>query len=395
MPGTNFNTEKANRSFATQKLEVLLPVAFKAPLQPCSGAMIFLHTPKTGGTTLWFVAQALSKENANFKVHRFAVPRVEGYSPSRIFEGWEGGLASAKPVLEKDPHFCDGINLISGHFPFGLHRYLPESASKPSYITLMRDPIEQAVSLTNFDFQRGYVDKKDAKAYLLGENIDNPQTRSLAGVQCMKGVCTAETLQQAKNNIEEYFLLAGITEDLNDFIRILASMHGWGPVAICRAQVTGEKVFTDISADLRKQLEAKHHIDIQLYAWMKQRWYAWKTEQVASFQNLNLWESQKILCIKSDFATTRIPERLLLAEVEAYNQTVSDALIEITQSHVLSEAELSKIRELLSELMPCEASVETGSPVTLILNYLHHSAALQHDKSMLEASKSPVKKVRT
>jgi hypothetical protein len=408
MPGTNTcstenpvisspTPDKKNRSFSSQKLAVLRPVTFKSPLPACPTTTIFLHPPKAGGTTLLFVAQAWSKVYPDFKVYRFAVPRLEGCSPNRISGNWRGGLESAETALKSNPNLCDGINVISGHFPFGLHAYIKSCAPK-QYITLIRHPIERELSSTNFDLQRGYVDKENAETYLLSGK-DNPQTRLLAGEEFMAGPCNEKTLAQAKSNIDKHFFLAGVTEDTDSFISILASMQNWGPIAVCRAQVTGEKIFKDISEDLKKQLMNIHQFDIELYTWVKERWYAWKEKNVKAFQDSNLWPSEKILCIKSDFATTRIPEWLSLKEIEAYNQTVPDTLIEIVQNHTgikeinFSKEELVKTEEILSTLLPCEASAQENKPVTLILDYLRHSeTASQHKKLPEDEASEPSRK---
>ncbi len=80
------------------------------------------------------------------------------------------------------------------------------------------------VSDTNLAYQRGYISKSEAKHYLLHGRIDNVQTRIIAGEKYMSGECNAEVLHVAKQNIENHFLLAGVTEDTNKFLQVLASI---------------------------------------------------------------------------------------------------------------------------------------------------------------------------
>lgn len=325
-----YNEYKRNLSFASQHLVYLPPVMFKSPIGSCN-TLIFVHPPKTGGTNLCYVVEALSKKSECFKATRFTVPRVQGQSPGKIYENWIGGLQSAKTKLDADPDCCKDINFISGHFPFGLHAIL---GIKAKYVVLVRNPIEREISNTNFDFQRGYFDRDQAKEYLLTTNIDNPQTRMLAGAEFMHDKCTQEVLDIAKSNIEKYFLLAGVTEDTNSFIQILASIQNWGPLALTRNQVTGDKVFTQVDPEFQKLLAAKHSFDMQLYEWVKRRWFAWKNAHIDSVaMSMPVQTSEKVLCVLPEFATTRKPVFMGLSEIEQYNRNKSNDLMQVTQDH--------------------------------------------------------------
>lgn len=326
---TNLKSEKTNRSFASQKLALLQPLNFNFPV-PSQPSLIFLHPPKTGGTNLCFITEALSKIKPEFKQHRFSVPRLKGQSPNKMVDNWQGGLESAEEALRQNPNFCDSINFMSGHFPFGLHQLINVPAR---YIALIRNPIERELSSANFDYQRGFINQGQAEEYLLQENIDNPQTRLLAGQDFMVGTCNELTLAKAQENIEKHFLLAGVTEDTNTFIQILASIQGWGPIALCRAQVTGDKVFVQPSTEFKQRLLDKHQFDIKLYNWVKSRWANWKENYVKSPKVETLEQAkEKILCITEDFTHTRIPLLLTKYEIGLYNEQVSDDLIELTQA---------------------------------------------------------------
>jgi hypothetical protein len=132
------------------------------------------------------------------------VPRKKGESPNKITENWIGGLASFDIAMKSEPQALRELAVISGHFPFGIHKHLERN---PKYITLLREPIARVVSTTNFDYQRGYVNKESAKDYLLNAEIDNTQTRLLAGEEFMTGPCNDETFEAAKKNIEEHHTL--------------------------------------------------------------------------------------------------------------------------------------------------------------------------------------------
>jgi len=322
----NQQREKKNLSFATQKLENLPPLAFRLPQKPAKN-LIFIHFSKTGGTNLHYVAEALAKIS-DFKYKRFWVPKnplVPNASPILVYVGYKGGLASAQAALTADPNCCNNLDLISGHFPFGLHK---EAVIPAQYITLLGDPVERAISGANFDNQRGFVSDELVNDYLLQAGIDNPQTRMLAGLEYMSGECNQETLAKARANIEQHFLLAGVKEDTNTFIQALASIQGWGPLSLVKAQVTGKKIISNPSSDVIKQLQEKHRFDKELYEWVKARWYKWKEENIASSQ---VETDQKYLCITAEFSTTSIPFLMTANEIEAYNQRKTSELIQIDQ----------------------------------------------------------------
>lgn len=318
-----------NKSFAESTLTVFRKVVFNIPVMP-SKTLILLHTPKTAGTNLSYISDALSKVSPHFQITRFAVPRAEGRSPGYISNGWQGGLETARAKLQVTPHFCDEMNFISGHFPLGLHELLTQSAQ---YITLIRHPVERELSTANFDFQRGYVQKEHFEEYVLSA-LDNPQVRMIAGQ--MSDECTEETLEKAKSNIEKYFMLVGVTEMATQFMEVLASIQGWGPIAIAKAQVTGVKAVEDPSEKFVEHLSNKHQFDLQLYSWARQRWLNWYESAVAEVVSYS--QNEKVLCLASDYATTKTPIQMTVYQIDTYNGNQPPGLVEISQNHTKAEA---------------------------------------------------------
>jgi hypothetical protein len=326
----NQDPKKRDNSFATQQLENLPLVNFRRPQKPVEH-LIFLHFPKTGGTNIHFIAEALARiSKSKFKNKRFGVPirssPVPKAAPNLVYRGWQGGLGNADKELAADPNCCKDVDLISGHFPFGLHEKIGVPAQ---YITLLRDPVERAISCANFDNQRGFVADEVVNEYLLEAEIDNPATRMLAGPEYMSGECSQNTLEKAKANIEKHFLLVGITEDANTFYQALETIQGWGPISMVRSQVTGEKKISEPSPDVIARLQAKHKIDKDLYEWAKARWYKWKAENIASIMEMD--PKQQYICIPAEFAKTRIPLLMTADEIAAFNKAKPQELIRVDQ----------------------------------------------------------------
>ena len=80
--------------------------------------LVFLHIPKTGGTTLTEIIERQIGVNHFYDV---------------------------KKDIRKAVKFIDDkeIKCIKGHMPFGIHKYIKKSCK---YITMVRDPFDTAIS---------------------------------------------------------------------------------------------------------------------------------------------------------------------------------------------------------------------------------------------------------
>ena len=96
-------------------------------------AIIFLHIPKAGGSTL-------------NRLIELEYPLYEIYSidPSFYKWSWEHLQRLSKERLKR-------THVFKGHMLFGLHTILPQPAT---YITILREPVERVLS--SFYFMRSY-----------------------------------------------------------------------------------------------------------------------------------------------------------------------------------------------------------------------------------------------
>eukprot|EP01103_Thecamoeba_quadrilineata_P015054 TRINITY_DN4638_c0_g1_i2.p1 TRINITY_DN4638_c0_g1~~TRINITY_DN4638_c0_g1_i2.p1 ORF type:complete len:429 (-),score=57.92 TRINITY_DN4638_c0_g1_i2:223-1509(-) len=163
---------------------------------PYTKPFIFVHLPKTGGTTLGELA------NIN-----------EG-SRIRFVQIW----------LHPDP---DQIALISkkstvfGHIYYGLHFYMPEP-QKVTYITFLRDPVERIISLYRYHKQQN---ERLAKTYPLTEwlykdpDFCNQMTKHLSGIKNYNR--SQEMYVLAKHHLIHHFRFVGLTEFYNESLVLM------------------------------------------------------------------------------------------------------------------------------------------------------------------------------
>lgn len=314
----------ASLSCSRRHIELLPEIVLTEDIPP-QEQLIFLHIPKTAGTNLDAIAHAVSQKKGTFHYQRLAVPRVSGRSPILMTATWLGGLQQ----LENNPYLLDNIKqnfFLSGHFPYGLHHHF---LNPSKYIALLRHPLERELSAANFDYQRKYIEAGQLESYLLDQMIDNPQVRLIAGKEYMTGVCTAETLAKAKENIERDFLLAAPHEDVNSLIQILASIQRWGSLAYAPLQITREKAPVELDPVSVEALLKKHAWDLELYQWVKERWVKWKQQIIHSLKAIQA--DEQILTVMPDFPLTHQAVFLTPSEIDSYNASQTEDLLEISQ----------------------------------------------------------------
>lgn len=225
-----------------------------------SDTVIFLHIPKTAGTTL----------------HRILNRQ---YQPDSIHSFGSDAHASIEAFKAMDVNEIAQIQLLRGHMPFGLHEYIPHSST---YITLLRDPIERVISKYYFLLrspEHYLYDRVTSENWSLRDLLEskiallfeNGQTRMLSGVwgDVEFGMCNAAHLEMAKKNLREHFSLIGFTERFDETLLLLQSVLDWqGNIYYSRANVTPKRprqqeidqATLDLIAEVNQQ-------DIALYAY--------------------------------------------------------------------------------------------------------------------------------
>ena len=196
---------------------------------------LFLHIPKTGGTTL-----------KNCIYHQ--------YKADEYYESEEGclvdGIYYYPGGFHKEPHAAIpaqviqalkryDIRAVVGHFSFGMHTYV----KRPwTYVTLLRNPVDRVISLyysccayhirgdkstQPHEIVSSDISIEDFVLHSSCREADNDQTRRISGLEPEFGACSLSTLDKAKDNLRRYFSVVGVTEYFDETVILIKRTLGW------------------------------------------------------------------------------------------------------------------------------------------------------------------------
>ena len=215
-------------------------------------AVIFLHVPKTAGTTL-------------NRLIEWEYPLFEMYSVDPFFFTW-----SASHLWRLPPRRLKKTRMFKGHMLFGLHKILPQPAT---YITVLRDPIDRVMSA--FYFANTYklhpLHRKFRREKWTLEDFvrclprDNVQCKIVAGAE-YNSPCTGEIFEQAKENLFKHFSVVGLSERFEESLALMKLRLGWklwrySSFNVTRARPKKQDL-TQATLDL---IAAKNSFDVALY----------------------------------------------------------------------------------------------------------------------------------
>jgi len=234
-----------------------------------SETVIFIHIPKAAGMTLYQVLNRQYKTQYNQYIDA-------GKSKQRCIDAFR------ELPEEKRAH----LRCIRGHMPFGLHQWLLQTTK---YITILRNPVERVVSEYYFVHRKSahplhskFIEKNiSLEGYvrmMSDTNTTNLQTRWVSGCVDFDSVMppyedlSANALDLAKENIENFFSVCGLTERFDESLLLMQKIFGWKNVYYMRRNVGKPRASKgQFPASTLRLIEKQEEKDLELVEYAAKR----------------------------------------------------------------------------------------------------------------------------
>lgn len=222
----------------------------RAGAVPCTTTgelLIYVHIPKTAGTTLTHII-------------------YDNYKKTVLYDAETHGVLPDGVLAVR--HDLETADALAGHMWFGAHRYLPRPCT---YMTMLRDPVEQVISWFYFRYRnptykrypKGFDDYLQDCAFEL-EHSD-VQTRFVCGQH-------PATLERAIRNVNEHFAVVGIAEQFADSARLMKQTFGWKVASHRPENINHARpLVSELSNQTLRLIQSNNAQDIALYRYAQQR----------------------------------------------------------------------------------------------------------------------------
>ncbi len=224
---------------------------------PTSGAaLIFLHIPKTAGTTLNRIIEWQYDPRLIYTVDPYQIRATVGR------------LATLPEERRRR------LRVVRGHLLYGVHERLPQGGT---YITMLRDPVKRVLSSYQFILRRPLhplhrklkATGNSFEAFLeFTANRQNLQTKMLAGVPHV-APCDEQTLAAAKEHATKSFRVVGISERFHESLLLIASLFGWEIPYYENHKVSKNRPAID--SETLERIRKHNLYDIELYEFGQRR----------------------------------------------------------------------------------------------------------------------------
>lgn len=231
---------------------------------PTGPTVIFLHIPKTAGTSL----QALIRRQ---------------FRPDLVFETDSNDPRETMREFPRLPeHDREKFRVILGHLWFGLHRAIPRPST---YITVLRHPVERIISHyyyvkrtpAHYLYREVTGKHLGLEAYVAGglsTELNNGQTRLLSGEYDDErfpfGCCPDELLLKAKQHLAAHFSVVGIKERFGETLQLTGRVFNWKIADIHKNVTENRPGLGDIPPGVIGTISAYNRLDLELYEYGKE-----------------------------------------------------------------------------------------------------------------------------
>ncbi len=240
--------------------------------------LIFLHLPKTAGTTLRGI---IDRQYRRYRIYRM-------YRP-------EERAARRRLISSLPPEKLREIGLLEGHMEFGWHTMLPQ---KSVYVTMLREPVDRVISSYYYirrdsshrlhgAIRGGAMGLEEYLEKRINIEANNGQTRWLSGSspESQSGL-REDAFERAKENLENHFPVIGIQERFDESLILFRRMFAWGKMYYSSRNVTSSRpkrqAMTDRVLGLIRDL---NRMDIDLYEYATKRFNEAVLGEGASFES--------------------------------------------------------------------------------------------------------------
>jgi hypothetical protein len=230
------------------------------PEEKCRGMrnkLIFLHIPKTAGTTFHNILDKQFLPENVFTIQVIDDTRLN----------IDEFIFLPKSAREK-------VYLLKGHMSFSLHKYM---VGETKYITFLREPRERIISFYYYVLQNSNLELytliksnnwslHDFVANVNMKELNNAQIKLISGIEDTEEIM----MERAIKNIKTHFSYVGISEYFYESLRRLQKMYGWDISEYTNHKVNDSRPkLDDIDPETIKLIEEKNHGDILFYEKMK------------------------------------------------------------------------------------------------------------------------------
>ena len=227
--------------------------------------IIFIHLPKSGGTTFCDIIAKQNQYHPDICIWRFT--------------DLDGVFCNLNGVAREEEK---RIEVVFGHMFFGVHKKLPQANF--TYITFLRHPLERIIS--SYYYSRELVLDMNLRKLFKNMSLydyvssnqwnfitdmgywpastENLQTRMLAGT-------IEDDLETAKNNIKKYFSVVGTTERFDETLKIVRKKLGWDTHPYEKRKIGLNKPsLEEIPDEIIEIIKSKNEKDMALYEFANQ-----------------------------------------------------------------------------------------------------------------------------